>query len=203
VSSTHLGPKTRFLLLSDSCGFVDVGRSLWREDGCHLQLLLAPASAVTLGPNPARLMTIFYCLRLDTPSIWRIRSPYLCPLGTRWPSYTPRHRVPFSSPPTTLRVTVDVFEPVSTRGWTSNRSQSRSESYEYFMTGQATWGSRPGFVQLKPSNHSLYVISSLTRWRVCLLWIFLAFCKCMHHTHEYIMLLKILPCALYTRPLVS
>jgi hypothetical protein len=22
----HLGPKTRFLLLSDSCGFVDVGR---------------------------------------------------------------------------------------------------------------------------------------------------------------------------------
>jgi hypothetical protein len=28
VSSTHLGPKTRFLLLSDSCGFVDVVRSL-------------------------------------------------------------------------------------------------------------------------------------------------------------------------------
>jgi hypothetical protein len=33
VSSTHLGLTTRFLLLSDSCGFVDVGRSLWREDG--------------------------------------------------------------------------------------------------------------------------------------------------------------------------
>jgi hypothetical protein len=29
----HLGPKTRFLLLWDSCGFVDVGRPLWREDG--------------------------------------------------------------------------------------------------------------------------------------------------------------------------
>jgi hypothetical protein len=28
LSSTHLGPKTRFLLLSDSCGFVDVGRLL-------------------------------------------------------------------------------------------------------------------------------------------------------------------------------
>jgi hypothetical protein len=28
VSSTHLGPKTTFLLLSHSCGFVDVGR-LW------------------------------------------------------------------------------------------------------------------------------------------------------------------------------
>jgi hypothetical protein len=33
VSSTHLGPKTRFLLLSDSCEFVDVGRTLWRWDG--------------------------------------------------------------------------------------------------------------------------------------------------------------------------
>jgi hypothetical protein len=32
VSSIHLGPKTRFLLLSDSCGFVDVGRFPWRED---------------------------------------------------------------------------------------------------------------------------------------------------------------------------
>jgi hypothetical protein len=29
----HLGSKTRFLLLSDSCGFVDVGRPIWREDG--------------------------------------------------------------------------------------------------------------------------------------------------------------------------
>jgi hypothetical protein len=33
VSSTHLGLTTRSLLLSDSCGLVDVGRSLWREDG--------------------------------------------------------------------------------------------------------------------------------------------------------------------------
>jgi hypothetical protein len=33
VSSTHFGPKTRFLFLSDSCWFVDVGRPLWREDG--------------------------------------------------------------------------------------------------------------------------------------------------------------------------
>jgi hypothetical protein len=32
VSSTHLGLKTTFLFLSDSCGFVDVGYPLWRED---------------------------------------------------------------------------------------------------------------------------------------------------------------------------
>jgi hypothetical protein len=33
VSSPHLGLMTRFLLLSDNCGFVDMGRPLWREDG--------------------------------------------------------------------------------------------------------------------------------------------------------------------------
>jgi hypothetical protein len=41
---------TRFLFVSDSCEFVDVGRSLWREDGSVLlQLLLTLASAVILG----------------------------------------------------------------------------------------------------------------------------------------------------------
>jgi hypothetical protein len=29
----HVGPKARFLSLSDSCGYVDVGCPLWREDG--------------------------------------------------------------------------------------------------------------------------------------------------------------------------
>jgi hypothetical protein len=33
MTSPHLGPKTRFLLLSDGCGFVDVGRPFWWEEG--------------------------------------------------------------------------------------------------------------------------------------------------------------------------
>jgi hypothetical protein len=37
---------TRFLLLSDSYGFVDVGRSL-----CSLQVLMALTSAVIFGPD--------------------------------------------------------------------------------------------------------------------------------------------------------
>jgi hypothetical protein len=38
-----------------SCGFVDVGRSLWRKEGvCHLQLLLVLASAVILGSESRR-----------------------------------------------------------------------------------------------------------------------------------------------------
>jgi hypothetical protein len=43
------------------------------------------------------------------PPTWRSRSLYLCPPVTGWPSYAPRHRVPFSSPSTTRRATVGVF----------------------------------------------------------------------------------------------
>jgi hypothetical protein len=104
VSSIHLWLKTRFLLLSDSCGFVDVRCPLWREDGSVIYncCWLLPAQPF-LDLSPAAPMTIFYCLRLQTPPTWRARSPYLHPPGTGWPSYTPRQWVPLSSPPTTCR----------------------------------------------------------------------------------------------------
>jgi hypothetical protein len=60
-------------------------------------------------------MTTFYCLRFETPPTWTTRSLYLYPPGTGWPSYTPRHLVSFSSPPTTRRDMVEVFEPDSKR----------------------------------------------------------------------------------------
>jgi hypothetical protein len=41
---------------------------------------------------------------------------YLYPPGTWCPSYTPKHSVPFSSPPTTHMATMKVFEPAFTRG---------------------------------------------------------------------------------------
>jgi hypothetical protein len=63
-------------------------------------------------------MTIFYCLRFERPQTWRARSPYLYPPGTGWPSYTPKHWVSLSSPPTTRRATVEVVDLVSTRDWT-------------------------------------------------------------------------------------
>jgi hypothetical protein len=63
----HLELTTRFLLLSDSCGFLDVERSLWREDGsvvynCCWSL---PAQSFS-GPSPVRFVTLFYCLRFNT-----------------------------------------------------------------------------------------------------------------------------------------
>jgi hypothetical protein len=71
-----LGLTTRFLLLSDCCVFVDVGRSVWRENGSPVYNCCwsSPAQSF-LGLSPAGLMTIFYCLGFETPPTWRTRSP--------------------------------------------------------------------------------------------------------------------------------
>jgi hypothetical protein len=81
-------------------------RWLWvcplsREDASFIYNCCWPSPAQSfLSPRPLGLMTIFYYLRFETPQMWRARSPYLYPPGTEWPSYTPMHWVPFSSPPT-------------------------------------------------------------------------------------------------------
>jgi hypothetical protein len=93
-----------------------VTSSLTRGRVCSLQLLLVLASRVILMSDSRGLVTIFYCLKFKTPPTLRVRSPYIYPPGTGWPGYTLRHWVPFSSPPTTHRSTVEVFEPASTRG---------------------------------------------------------------------------------------
>jgi hypothetical protein len=58
---------TRFLLLSDSCGFVYMGRSFCREDGSVVYNCCWPSPAQSfLGPITVGLATIFYCLRFET-----------------------------------------------------------------------------------------------------------------------------------------
>jgi hypothetical protein len=65
--STHLGLTTRSWLLSDSCGFVDLGRPLWREDGSVVCNCYWPSPAQSFsGPSPVGLVAIFYCLRFET-----------------------------------------------------------------------------------------------------------------------------------------
>jgi hypothetical protein len=100
----------------NTCGYSPyVTSSVTRAWVCHLQLLLVPASTQSFSsPSPVGLMTAFYCLRFETPQTLKTRSPYLYPSGTGWPGFTVRHWVPFSSPPTTLRATVEVFDPAST-----------------------------------------------------------------------------------------
>jgi hypothetical protein len=64
----YLSVKPTFLLLSHSCGFIDMGCPLWWENGSVIYNFCWPSPAQSfLGLSPARLMTIFYCLRFDTP----------------------------------------------------------------------------------------------------------------------------------------
>jgi hypothetical protein len=65
--STHLRLTTRFILHSDSCGFVEVGRFLWREDGSvvYSSCWRSPAQS-SWGLSPVGIATIFHCLRLET-----------------------------------------------------------------------------------------------------------------------------------------
>jgi hypothetical protein len=110
----NLSPTTRFLLLLEGCGVVNVGRLLSQEDGSvvYNRCWASPAQSFS-APRRAELMTIFYSLIFETHLTWRARSPYLYPPGTVWPIYIPRHWVHFSSLPTTRRATMEVFEPAS------------------------------------------------------------------------------------------
>jgi hypothetical protein len=103
--------KIRLSLLSNSCGFLMWG-ALSNVYNCCCS---SPAQSFS-GPSHAGLMTIFCCLRSETPTTWRARSPYLHSPGTGWSSYNPRHLIPFSSPPTTLKAMVEAFELASVPG---------------------------------------------------------------------------------------
>jgi hypothetical protein len=101
----------RFLFLQlNTCGHSPyVTSSLTRGWLCHLQLLLVFASAVILSSeshgthNHILLSQIRYSPNLEA------RYPDLYPPGTGWPSYNHRHWVPFPSPFTTRRDTVEVI----------------------------------------------------------------------------------------------
>jgi hypothetical protein len=89
--------------------------SLTREWVCRLQLLLVFASAVILGSGSRGTRDHILLSQIrDSPNLEGQVPVFISP-GTGWPSYTPRHWVPFLSPPTIRRATVEVFEPASAR----------------------------------------------------------------------------------------
>jgi hypothetical protein len=60
--------------------------SLTRTWICRLQLLLASPVQSFLGPSPAGLMTIFYCLRFDIPPFCQsyFTTGGLTPISLSW-----------------------------------------------------------------------------------------------------------------------
>jgi hypothetical protein len=115
--STHLGLTTRFLLLSDTCGFVDVGRSLWRENGSAVYNCCwsSPVQSF-LGPSPAGRTSDHILLShiRDSPNLEGQVPIFISP-RKRVDQLYPQALVSFPSPPTTRTATVEVFEPASTR----------------------------------------------------------------------------------------
>jgi hypothetical protein len=99
----------------------------------------SPAQSFS-GRSPAELMTTFYCLRFETPPTWRARSPYFFPPGIGWPGYIPRHWIPFSSPPTTRRVPVELFDPTSTREFGSQPSSCLMATVSISLGEKRMWG---------------------------------------------------------------
>jgi hypothetical protein len=80
----HLGPNTRFLLLSDSCGFL-----VW---GVLSDERTRPLFTIAAGPRQRSHSRV----RVPKDSRpWRVRSPYFYPPGTWRPGFTPKHWVPF------------------------------------------------------------------------------------------------------------
>jgi hypothetical protein len=118
----QLGLMTRYSLLFISYGLVFVGRPLWREDGSVFCICCWPSPPQSFSiPSPLLLVAVFYSLRFETS---------------------------FSSPPTTRRATVEVFDPASTWGYIGSESESES-LYDWqsvslsVLVSSPVWGSWP------------------------------------------------------------
>jgi hypothetical protein len=90
--------------------------SLTRGRICRLQPLLVLVRAVILRSESFGTHDHILLSQIrESPNLEGQVPVFISP-GTEWPSYSPRHWAPFSSPPTTRRATVEVSKPASTRG---------------------------------------------------------------------------------------
>jgi hypothetical protein len=116
LATSPLRPTTRiFISQLNTCGYSPyVTSSLMRVWVC-LQLLLGLARAVILRSESRGTHDHILLSQIRDSPNQEGQVPYLYPPGTGWLDYTPRHWVSFSSPPTTRRATVEVFDPASIR----------------------------------------------------------------------------------------
>jgi hypothetical protein len=98
------GPRPDFI--TDSCRFVDVGCLLWRKDGPRQRSHSRVRFPQDTWP--------YFPLSDPPPPNLEGQVPYLYPPGRGWPCYTPRHCVPFLSPPAIRR---EILETASTLGY--------------------------------------------------------------------------------------
>jgi hypothetical protein len=86
----------QFFLLSDRCGFVDVGRPLWRVEGSVIHNCFWSSSAQSFsGPSSTRLMTMFYSVRFESPQSGRPGPCIYIPQEQAGPVISPGTGFPF------------------------------------------------------------------------------------------------------------
>jgi hypothetical protein len=86
-----------FCFLADDCGFLDLWHPLWWEDGSVIYCTTdsRPCQSSHSWVEVPQNSRPYFTVSFETPPTWMARSLYLYPPGTGWPSYTPRHWVPF------------------------------------------------------------------------------------------------------------
>jgi hypothetical protein len=89
--------------------------SLTRELVCSLQLLLVSPAQSFLGPSAAGLVTIFYCLRFETPPNLEGQVPVFISPRNRVLQLYPQTLGLFFVASYVSRATLELFEPASTR----------------------------------------------------------------------------------------
>jgi hypothetical protein len=106
---------SNFIFQLNTCGYSPyVTSSLMRGWVYRLQLLLALDSSVILGSESRGTHDHISLSQIRDLTKLEDQFPVFISPRNRWPSSTPRHWVPFSSPPTTRRATVEVLDHVST-----------------------------------------------------------------------------------------
>jgi hypothetical protein len=61
------------------------------KTGLSFSFALGPGQrSHSRGPSPAGLTIIFYSFKFKSSPTWKERSPYVYPLGSDWPSYSPQ-----------------------------------------------------------------------------------------------------------------
>jgi hypothetical protein len=115
ISPLRLTTSNYFFQLNTCLHSPYVTSSLTRGWACRLQLLLALASSVILRSESRGTHDHILLSQIrDSPHLEDQVPVFISPMN-RVARLYPRHWIPFSSPPTTRRATVEVFDPASTR----------------------------------------------------------------------------------------
>jgi hypothetical protein len=118
---------------------------------CCLRLLLVLASAVTLRSESCGTHDCILLSQIRDTLNLEGQVAVCIPPRLGWPNYTPRHWVLFSSPPTTRRSTVKVFDPASTRAHSTIAIASRYTTLARTAQKTACNGTCVSLVQSFPS----------------------------------------------------